>query len=120
MGPMMNIPEDSYKGCGFTPPSKRSNFHLGDDEAALRKLVLSAGFSSMHAWHTKAVLPGVMDADAYLQVMNVGAPSVKSLGASLEQEDKERWIAEMKRRATEVFDRGEAMGCDILMFTAQK
>mmetsp|Transcript_139955 Transcript_139955/g.390181 ORF Transcript_139955/g.390181 Transcript_139955/m.390181 type:complete len:272 (+) Transcript_139955:100-915(+) len=118
--PMMTIPPQSLKACGFTPPAKRSNFHLGDDEAALRALVLEAGFSSMRSWRVHAMLPGATDPDAYISLMEKGSPSFVGLGAGLSDDERQRWFDEMRRRAQEVLDRGEAIGMDTLMFVATK
>merc|ERR1712226_1524399 len=103
---MMTIPPDALKACGFTSPAKRSNFHLSNDETALKAMVSAAGFTSMHTWHSFAVLPGATDPLAYTELMETGSPSYGSLAACCpEPEDKNRWNEEIRRRAKEVLDR---------------
>ena len=119
--PMMAIPPESLRACGFVPAPKRSNFHLGSqDESALRAAVFAAGFSSMHAWRVHAVLPGGSDPQRYIELMKEGSPSFGALLEPLQQAEREQALAEMRRRAAEVLDRGEAIGCDVLLFLAYK
>mmetsp|Transcript_106035 Transcript_106035/g.299963 ORF Transcript_106035/g.299963 Transcript_106035/m.299963 type:complete len:272 (-) Transcript_106035:30-845(-) len=119
--PMMTIPSESLRACGIAPPPGRSNFHLGGDEAALRGMVLAAGFASAHCWHTFAALPAVPGPDAYIDVMRSSSPSFSGLAACCaEPGDAERWHEEMRRRAQEVLDRGEALGTDALCLVARK
>ena len=120
--PMMSIAPASLKACGLTPAAKRSNFHLGGDDASaeLRTMVLGAGFESMHTWRAHAILPGATSAEAYVSLMARGSPSFGALLAPLAPDDRARVDAEILRRAAEVLARGEAIGCDILLFVANK
>ena len=119
--PMMSIPPASVKACGLTQVAKRSNFHLGgEDTTELRAMVLHAGFASMHAWRAHAILPGATSAEAYLSLMAKGSPSFGALLRPLAPADRARVEAEIRRRAAEVLERGDAIGCDILLFVAHK
>merc|ERR1711937_487599 len=103
--PMMTIPPGSVKACGFTPPSGRTNFHLAEDEPALREMVLKAGFKTMHSWHSFAALPGATTPEAYVSIMEQGSPNFAGLAKCCpEPDDKKKWFEEMQRRAKEVLD----------------
>ena len=119
--PLMTIVPDVLHDFGLDPkdPSKRSSFHLGNDDTALRQKVLDLGFSKCTLIH----YPGAMECfepASYVELIIDGAASTKKQIESFSEEDQKRVRQEVHDRSKAILDQGLPMQLDILILIAQK
>ena len=109
-------------------PPKRSNFHLGADDAALRRRFESAGFVDVVSWHVPCVWPegqrggggatsaGTRFARAWLS----SQLSTAKLMAELAPAQCSALEACVARRADAIMAAGAPIACDVVVVTARK
>ena len=119
--------------AGPPPPApgarpKRSNFHLGADDAALRRRFESAGFVDVVSWHVPCVWPegqrggggatsaGTRFARAWLS----SQLSTAKLMAELTPAQCSALEACVARRADAIMAAGAPIACDVVVVTARK
>ncbi|KAA8493377.1 Malonyl-acyl-carrier protein O-methyltransferase [Porphyridium purpureum] len=120
--PLMTIVPDVLHEFGLDKkdPSKRSNFHLGEDDDALRRR-----FMNQHGFRKCVVMhyPGVIecfDPDAYVELIIDGAASTKEQIESFSKEDQKRVRQEVRDRAGKLLDAGKPLMLDMVVVVAQK
>mmetsp|Transcript_17058 Transcript_17058/g.28484 ORF Transcript_17058/g.28484 Transcript_17058/m.28484 type:complete len:289 (+) Transcript_17058:29-895(+) len=97
----------------------RSNFHMGEDDDALRQRVLAAGFSSCVIWHSPSVLEAT-SAEGYADTMIEGANSTKQEVLGWSEDMQATFRAEVVDAAAARLERGEPMALDVCYCVAQK
>ena len=98
---------------------KRSTFHLGEDDAALRERFFNAGFSKCTVIHFPAAME-CFDPDSYVELIIDGAPSTKAQVESFSKDDQEIVRKEVHDRAAVILNQGLPMSLDIVIAVAQK
>ncbi len=101
------------------PAASRSSFHLGEDDAALRKRVISAGFSNAFVWHQKGVWE-LMDPTRYWIEYVLPLPTFKATLSLLTSTQLEDFKSLLTKRAAELLQRGEPLGYDAVLLIALK
>jgi SAM-dependent methyltransferase len=100
-------------------PNKRSSFHLGEDDDALRRRFLQSGFTTCTVFHIPAAME-CLDACNYAELIIDGAASTKEQIDSFSEEDQKKVRREVYNRAKAILDEGKPMSLDILIVVAQK
>ena len=100
---------------------KRSSFHMGEDDEALRQRFLRDGlFSKCTIVHYPAVLES-LDANDYVEAILDGAPSTKKeLEEDYSEEDQVKIRRIVQEKALEILNKGEPLILDMAMIVAQK
>ena len=100
---------------------KRSSFHMGEDDEALRQRFLRDGlFSKCSVIHYPAVLES-LDANDYVEAILDGAPStMKELEEDYSEEDQQKIRLMVYEKALEILRKGEPLVLDMAMIVAQK
>jgi SAM-dependent methyltransferase len=124
--PVMTIVPDILKGFTKTkaadqPLKKRSPFHMGEDDEALRQRFLRDGrFSKCTVLHYPAVLES-LDARDYVEAILDGAPSTKKeLEEDYSKEDQQTIRRLVHEKALEILNTGDPLVLDMAMVVAQK
>lgn len=123
--PVMTIVPDILEGFTKLQPkpkeTKRSSFHMGEDDEALRQRFLRDGlFSRCTVLHYPAVLESLSAKD-YVEAILEGAPSTKKeLEEDYSVEDQQRIREMVHEKALEILNRGEPLVLDMAMVVAQK
>ena len=119
--PLMTIVPDVLHDMNLVlkDPNKRSSFHLGEDDDALRKRFLQSGFTSCTVFHIPAAME-CLDASNYVELIIDGAASTKEQIESFSEEDQKKVRQEVYNRAKAFLDQGKPMSLDILIAVAQK
>lgn len=117
----MTIVPDVLDELGLVPkdPSKRSSFHMGEDDEALRDLFLRFGFSKCTIMH----YPGVtecFDPASYVECIIDGAASTKKQVESFSKENQQQVRSEVFQRAKAILDQGRPIMLDVVVVVAQK
>jgi len=100
-------------------PATRDGFHLGNDDAALRQRVRSAGFDgTVVLFHTNAVIEAISAEDYVETFFKSTTPRMilESLSADDRARVREAMLAKVKKR----LDNGEAIGLDTIVIIATK
>jgi SAM-dependent methyltransferase len=104
--PMMRIPRQLL--ARYLPPKEglpaREPFHLGGNQAELRKKFLSVGFSSCQIWQQKMVC--VVTSGEEFCKFQCEVVGFKKALATLPQESRDALLDELTRAAQEVLDQG--------------
>eukprot|EP00531_Pseudo-nitzschia_arenysensis_P019194 CAMPEP_0116157272 /NCGR_PEP_ID=MMETSP0329-20121206/23257_1 /TAXON_ID=697910 /ORGANISM="Pseudo-nitzschia arenysensis, Strain B593" /LENGTH=326 /DNA_ID=CAMNT_0003654371 /DNA_START=145 /DNA_END=1125 /DNA_ORIENTATION=+ len=125
--PVMTIVPDILKGFSKLetaekqPKKKRSSFHMGEDDQALRQRFLHNGlFSRCTVLHYPAVLESLSAKD-YVEAILDGAPSTKKeLEEDYSVEDQQTIRKMVYEKALEILNKGEPLVLDMAMVVAQK
>lgn len=124
--PVMTIVPDILKGfCKTREPDqeqqKRSSFHMGENDEALRQRFLCDGlFSKCTVVHYPAVLEP-LNAKDYVAAILDGAPSTKKdLEENYSEEDQQTIHRMVHEKALEILNKGEPLILDMAMIVAQK
>ena len=98
---------------------KRSSFHMGQDDEAVRKKFFDAGFSRCTCLH----YPGVLEcfsAEDFCELIIDGSASTQEQILAMPVDDQLRVRDEVTRRAKVILDQGRPIQLDILIIVAQK
>ncbi len=123
--PVMTIVPDILEGFSKLEPkppqTKRSSFHMGEDDDALRQRFLRDGlFSKCTVLHYPAVLESLSAKD-YVEAILDGAPSTKKeLEEDYSEDDQQRIRDMVHEKALEILNRGEPLVLDMAIVVAQK
>ena len=119
--PLMTIVPSVLKDLGLVKEDnkKRSSFHLGEDDGALRSRVLQSGFSRCTVIHFPAAME-CFDASNYVELIIDGAASTKAQVESFSKDHQAKVRAEVEKRAKEILDQGLPMQLDLVVILAQK
>lgn len=118
---LMTIVPDVLDELHLDPkdPNKRTSFHLGEDDEALRKKFLDRGFSRCTVIHYPGVIE-CFDPALYVECIIDGAASTKQQVESFSEEDQKRVRDEVFQRAKKILDQGKPMMLDMGIVVAQK
>lgn len=126
--PVMTIVPDTLKGFSKirkvdaqAQQKKRSPFHLGEDDEALRQRFLRDGmFSRCTVLHYPAVLES-LNAKDYVEAILDGAPSTKKeLEEDYSEKDQQTIRHIVHEKALEILNKGEPLVLDMAIVVAQK
>lgn len=101
------------------PPIVRSNFHLGQDDTALKRMFQKAGFGSILIWHqmcSLAFLDGHEFCDFWLGVN----PTNVKMCQAMPPADLARLKAAFSAAAQKILDAGDPIGLDTIIIVARK
>lgn len=99
---------------------KRSQFHLGQDDDALRQMLEKAGFEGVTSWHVFCVWPHCCDgAQAFVKSWLESQPLSPEV-TGLTQEQRLHLEAVMVELAETVLASGQPIGCDIVCVCGRK
>lgn len=119
--PLMTIVPNILDELKLDPkdPNKRSNFHLGEDDSALRQKFLSQGYKKCTIIHYPAAMEA-FDPSAYVELIIDGAASTKAQIEEFTKEDQKKIRQEVHDRAKAILDAGHPMALDLAIILAQK
>ncbi len=124
--PVMTIVPDILEGfskleTANKPKKKRSSFHMGEDDDALRQRFLRDGlFARCTVLHYPAVLESLSAKD-YVEAILDGAPSTKKeLQEDYSVEDQQTIRKMVYEKALEILNKGEPLVLDMAMVVVQK
>lgn len=98
------------------PP--RSNFHMGEDDEALRQRVLAAGFSNCVVWHSRSVIEAC-SAESFAETMIEGANSTKQEVLGWPEDKQVQFREEVVAAANALLRRGEPLTLDVCYCIAE-
>jgi ubiquinone/menaquinone biosynthesis C-methylase UbiE len=121
LSPLMTIVPDVLDDFGLAKKdlSKRSSFHLGEDDEALRQKFLTQGFNKACVVHIPAAMEWFSEA-GYEELIIDGAASTKKQVEEFSETDQKRVRSEVRARAKKILDAGQPMVMDIAIVVAQK
>jgi hypothetical protein len=95
----------------------RTNFHLGQDDTALRARFLKAGFSRVVLWHMPTICEAASGHDFATRMLE---GSYKSLMEGLSADQQSAIFAEVAKDADALIASGRALEFDIICIIAVK
>eukprot|EP00697_Spironema_sp_BW2_P007978 gnl/Spiro4/22437_TR11059_c0_g1_i2.p1 gnl/Spiro4/22437_TR11059_c0_g1~~gnl/Spiro4/22437_TR11059_c0_g1_i2.p1 ORF type:complete len:212 (-),score=39.90 gnl/Spiro4/22437_TR11059_c0_g1_i2:172-807(-) len=117
--PSHSLLPETLKELGLAPMSTaRDNFHLGQDDAALRERVRAAGFGQVVTFHAPAVTEAISAScfiETFLQTATAGA-YLKTFGAAV----REQVLSAMTAKCSAILASGQAMALDTVVVIAVK
>ena len=104
---------------------RRSQFHLGQDDPALRDRARAAGFVDVVSWHVPCAWPrgvgGARPAGRHFAESWLGSQlSSLELRATLTETQWGRVVDALAAAAQEIFDGGAPVLCDVVVVVARK
>lgn len=110
---------ETTPSSGGSGTATRSNFHMGEDDEALRLRVLAAGFKSCVIWHSLSVLEAVSAAE-YTHTMTEGAYSTQQEMLQWSPEERLVFLQKVKEAAAVILQSGRPIGLDVCYIVATK
>jgi len=119
--PLFTIVPDVLDDFGLVKkdPSKRSSFHLGEDDNGLRQRFFEHRFSQVAVIHFPTALE-CFDPESYVELIIDGSASTKQQVESFSEEDQKRVREEVAKRSKTFLDRGVPMALDTVVVVARK
>jgi ubiquinone/menaquinone biosynthesis C-methylase UbiE len=100
-------------------PTKRSSFHMGENDEALRQRFLSRGFVKCNVVHFPAVIES-MDPALFVEAIIDGAASTKKEVESFSKDYQKRVREEVFKRGAKILSEGRTLALDIAVVVCQK
>jgi ubiquinone/menaquinone biosynthesis C-methylase UbiE len=100
-------------------PQPRSNFHMGEDDDAMRARVLAAGFEHCVVWHALSVVEAV-SATAFVHRMTEGAYSTKQELEQWTDSQRTAFLGRVWEEAQTRLQAGKPLGLDVCYIIATK
>ena len=97
----------------------RSNFHMGENDDALRSRVLDAGFRTCVVWHAQSVVEAVSAAD-YVRTMTEGSYSTQQEMLQWSSDQRKQFLSNVQDEAEAIFGRGGPIGLDVCYIIATR
>jgi hypothetical protein len=101
-----------------TPPPARASFHLGADDAGLRRCCASVGLEGAVSWHVPC-LWGQQKGHDFARTFTGAQPACSGVLGPLSDAQRPLVVDLMARRADEVLARGQPIACDVVIVMAR-
>ena len=101
------------------PPVIGPNFHMGQDDGALRAMFKAAGFGRLLMWHQMSTLP-VLDGTSFADLWLYVNPTNVEMMKQMPKADCERLHAALSKAAEEILSAGDPIGLDTIIVVARR